>query len=59
MKSRLISLIAPAILAATPVFADIYPDPLLTMPVVAENIVKAKEIEAYTLGVSAYLWGCH
>lgn len=44
-------------LSTNVVFAETYPDPLLTLPVTPENIAKAKEIDAYTLGVSAYLWG--
>lgn len=37
--------------------AQSYPGPLLTMPVTTESIAKATELDAYALGVSAYLWG--
>ncbi|HMO30205.1 DUF1214 domain-containing protein [Enterovirga sp.] len=34
-----------------------YPDPLITAVATPDSVARAKEIEAYTLGVSAYLWG--
>lgn len=57
MSKRFISMAAAVLFSTNAVLAENYPDPLLTMPVTPESIAKAKEIDAYTLGVSAYLWG--
>jgi hypothetical protein len=48
---------AAVVVSTNAISAETYPDPLLTLPVTAEGIAKAKDIEAYALGVSAYLWG--
>lgn len=42
---------------ATQAEGQLYPDPLLTTPVTPEHVEKAKELDAYNLGMSAYLWG--
>lgn len=34
-----------------------FPDPLLSLAATPENVAKGQEIDAYTLGVSAYAWG--
>ncbi|MGE3873961.1 MAG: DUF1254 domain-containing protein [Parvibaculaceae bacterium] len=57
MKKQITSILAAMLLSSNAALAQSYPDPLLTMPVTAESIAEAKEIDAYTLGVSAYLWG--
>lgn len=57
MHTRINVVAAALVLSTNAVLAQPYPDPLLTLPVTADSIVKAKEIDAYTLGVSAYLWG--
>ena len=44
-------------IAATPVRAQTWPDPLLTTPATPENVAKGLEIDAYQLGVSAWVWG--
>ena len=57
MKVQIVTIAAAVALSTSAALAQPYPDPLLTMPVTAESIAKAKQIEAYALGVSAYLWG--
>lgn len=37
--------------------AEQFPDPLLSLAATPENVAKGEEIDAYTLGVSAYAWG--
>lgn len=48
---------AAVLLSTTPGLGESYPDPLISAVATPESITKAREIEAYTLGVSAYLWG--
>ncbi len=57
MKMRILAVAAAAAVSANIALAQSFPDPLLTLPVTAESIAKAKELDAYALGVSAYLWG--
>lgn len=58
MNTRILSATtAMMLLAITPALGEIWPDPLITAIATPESIVKAREIESYTLGVSAYLWG--
>src|SRR5262245_52688230 len=57
MNAQIAIVAAAVVLSTNVVLAQSYPDPLLTMPVTAESIAKAKQIEAHALGVSAYLWG--
>jgi hypothetical protein len=46
-----------AALAATPVFAETWPDPLLTTTASPENVARGLQIDAYQLGISAWVWG--
>lgn len=48
-------LFATNVLAATP--SQSYPDPLLTTPINPEAIDEGLEIDGYTQGVQAYIWG--
>lgn len=58
MRARnIVTAAATIIFMASPARTETFPDPLLTLPVTPENISKAKELDAYALGVSAYLWG--
>ena len=58
MKAGIASIVAvAAALSMQAARAETYPDPLLTAVATPESIAKARETEAYTLGVSAYLWG--
>jgi hypothetical protein len=57
MNKQIMSIATAVTLSANVALAQGFPDPLLNMPVTPESIAKAKEIDAYTLGVSAYLWG--
>ena len=46
-----------ATLASLPAMAKSWPDPLLTLPATPENVAKGPEIDAYQLGVSAWVLG--
>ena len=48
--------IAGALLISVPAFAD-EPDALLTVPIMPQTIAQGVELDAYTLGVQAYVWG--
>lgn len=37
--------------------AEVYPDPQLAISATPENIEKGQEVDAYSVGVQAYIWG--
>ncbi|CAD5108418.1 DUF1254 domain-containing protein [Zestomonas carbonaria] len=58
LKTLIATLVAAsAVCSAHALAAAPYPDPLITTVMNAENSVKAREAEAYALGVMAYSWG--
>lgn len=58
MKSPLLLLAAAlCIPLAQETRADAWHDPLLTLPASPENVAQGLEIDAYQLGISAYVWG--